>query len=151
MKKSSFKLVLPLAILLFACDNNTTNVPSTKESSDISVINWSEIPYSCKSSINENKVQITIEFSQWTWTEIDLIKNESVEIKQVFTGISDSDFNNFCNIEKSNGTNVVCNERTISSYNQADGATASSMQQIYNQICSLLLDGSISIQDLLLE
>lgn len=150
MNKKNILVALFASLSLFnACDGDSSSKPTSQQFPESGSIDWTEIPQSCDALVDGNVASISITFKNWSWTENNAFKENIIHTTQTFSGISQQEFNYFCNKEKNEGMNVVCDGLTIScdDYLQA-GESAAFVGSMYTSACTQLLNGTVTLKEI---
>ena len=126
------------------------------------MVDWDETPKVCKTIVDGNTVSTNVELKNWTWVETDAFDGNTVHITQKFTGLSESDFQVFCDDEKKDiGINidgmttktVTCSNNTITEDVIMDDemvgqVTPAVMASSIESVCGYLLNGFVTLKEL---
>ncbi|MCQ2062734.1 MAG: hypothetical protein MJY99_07330 [Fibrobacter sp.] len=128
-----------ISMAILACDNSSTEANS-------SAIDWNEIPQKCEITLGEDKSTLIYNFvfANWSLYDVDIFDGDSVYITETFSGITESDFEFFCNKDREDPAafNVVCKDMTITLTHKSYGATAAMTVILGKNTCKKLLNGT---------
>ncbi|WP_407444922.1 hypothetical protein [Fibrobacter sp.] len=136
---SNILFVCITAIAILACDNSSTEANS-------SAIDWNEIPQKCEAMIGDDDIHTLVYdvvFEDWSLHEFSVFGEDVTTITDTFIGLTESDFDFFCNKSKNNqdAKNVTCQDNKITETYNSNGMTALIYGVYLNISCEALLDG----------